>query len=118
MLQVNLEVDSYVLRNKFNIISHVEVICNSVEEAILAVLSIDSDASIIMPQHMIPIELSENSTTLYDIKPSGRAKYGWVLHPDHPSGISMLILETDLEKLSANNEVDPQIMDDIAIYLD
>lgn len=127
MLQVQLEIDSTVFFNQFKT-NRIDIIAESVEQAIQIAATVDPEISIIMPEYMVPV----SQCTDYDYSNTPISKRFFVLGKYFKgmqgqifngakkleSGTMPWLCDTDLTTLAPLNGELTENLDDLAIYMD
>jgi hypothetical protein len=127
MLQVQLEIDSVKFFEKFNV-NRIDVIAETVEQAIIIAKTIDPELEVIMPQYMVPIKPctdydytnAEKTEILYRIGANMKARFGWILDSNsnrNGTGTMKFLCEVDTNSLPSSTEGSKEIMSEIDIYL-
>lgn len=126
MLQVQLEIDSRVFFEKYKT-NRIDIIAQSVEQAIQIATTIDPDLDVIMPQYMCPIEHctsydytnTDENKRLYVIGENMKAMPGWILNSRTVTqkGTMKYLCEVEIESLKPLNEAQKENLDDIGIYM-
>jgi hypothetical protein len=127
MLQIQLEIDSRVFWEKHKT-NRIDIIANSVKEAIAIASKIDPDICIIMPEYMVPIEQCTDydyTNTLLNerffvMSKAMKAKPGWIMDSGSRINESLtrkFLYDVDIDSLESLSPALEENLDDLGIYM-
>lgn len=127
MLQIQLEIDSRVFWEKHKT-NRIDIIANSVKEAIAIASKIDPDLSVIMPEYMVPIEQCTDydyantsiNERFFVLSKAMKAKPGWILDSGSRINESLtrkFLYDVDMDSLEPLSPELEENFDDLGIYM-